>query len=96
MTAATVDVASLAARIEAARTSARHPGPACTVGAVMRDVTAADAKVGELLEGLINDLSTSAATVAELLTDELGKRISHQMVARHRKRGTSRGCRCTP
>ncbi|MGC4950909.1 hypothetical protein ACLQ2N_32555 [Streptomyces sp. DT224] len=68
----------------------RPKGPQCTVGAILDTL---DAATAAKVQTVLDTPSVSSTRIADTLT-EAGHRVQAPAVARHRRRGTSNGCRC--
>lgn len=68
-----------------------YPGPRCTVALILAQIS--DDERGSLTR-LIDNPTVPGSRIAEALTKN-GYEITDKTVLRHRKRGTSTGCRCS-
>ena len=71
------------------------PGPQCGVTAALDTIVAASPELAVPLRERVASSAYPALGVAEILSKRSGQRVSAYTVRRHRKRGTSSGCRCT-
>jgi hypothetical protein len=67
-------------------------GPQCSVGAFL---DAADDEVAASLRAVLDAPRITAKAIADTL-NRYGADVTAWTVSRHRRRGESNGCRCTP
>lgn len=67
-----------------------YPGPQCTVAVIMGQLGEDDLTY---LSRVLDNPSIPGSVIAEALTRN-GYHVADKTVLRHRKRGTSSGCRC--
>lgn len=65
-------------------------GPRCTIGAIL---DALDADTAAKVRSVLDNPAVTATRIADTLTGS-GHRVQAPAVARHRRRGSSNGCRC--
>ncbi|MGW1275496.1 IPT/TIG domain-containing protein [Streptomyces tsukubensis] len=71
---------------------APRKGPPCTVGSIL---SAADDTTEAKLRWILDTRTVSATAIADVLSQH-GTPVTSYTVARHRRRGQTNGCRCTP
>ncbi|MFI5990280.1 hypothetical protein ACIBAC_00300 [Streptomyces sp. NPDC051362] len=67
-------------------------GPQCSIGTLLDN---AEPDVATSLRTALDTKSVSATAIADALSRH-GTTVTAWTVNRHRRRGTSNGCRCTP
>ena len=67
-----------------------QPGPRCTIAVLLEKLT--DQEGAALIKAIDEGKATSTAISQAL--EKAGHRIAAQTITRHRRRSTSKGCRC--
>lgn len=82
--------ATLTDQIKSIQTASRHPGVACKLGTILRELDAADAKS---LADLLDKTRISASAISRLLAEN-GHRVGVGSIGYHRRRAFGAGCLC--